>query len=776
MKPNRPTLYCKPALRPVRSSQYTCKDKQPIAEEDIPLLPLSDVYIQRRPWYQRRRNKNSLWLIIFAAVLLLLALNARGAVHPTSQLISPSLDEIGAGEFWLRDQQNRRYPAALSQNTQISLRVTGMLAHVRMEQTFSSPGPDWMEGRYLFPLPEKAAVYQFEMRVGERRVKGVIKEKAEAQKTYTLAKAQGKKAALLTQQRPNLFTSEIANIGPGEEVSVVIEYIEQVQFSQGQFSLRLPTTLTPRYMAAATDVRQQGIEQAELNDIGAEPLHLNSQGWSHKENVSTHFVEAGKHYNRLQFSASVDMGMPLAAIESPYHGIRLSRDESLYRVSLASATTPMDRDLVLNWRTTKAAMPKAGFFLESMQNENFALLMLVPPTVEADSDKAIAKSITYIIDTSGSMSGASIRQAKRALLRSLERLSDNDYFNIIEFNSYTRSLFPRALPASALNQHRAKYFVGSLEARGGTEMLPALQRALQSSQTPETDQPLLEQVIFMTDGAVNNEAQLMQEVSDHLGERRLFTVGIGSAPNTHFMRKIAQFGRGTFTYIGDINEVEQRIDALFKQLERPQLRDIRVRWPAHLNIEQYPQRIPDLYAGEPLVLLVKSRTAETGPSAGKGFQGQVEIEGMLAQQPWSQTLQLSNTALDFGHKHSAIASRWAREKIAALLDQQATGASAAAVREAVLRVSLKYQVISPFSSFVAVEEQISRPATAKMGQANVASTTPKGQQSQRAVMAYPQTATGAAGLLLQGGILLLLAGLLGWLLRAQKAASRQEAV
>lgn len=375
--------------------------------------------------------------------------------------------------------------------------------------------------------------------------------------------------------------------------------------------------------------------------------------------------------------------------------------------------------------------------------------MVLPPSTR--SSKQLAKERVYIIDTSGSMGGSSIRQAKQALLQSLGRLNPEDNFNIIEFNSVTRSLFSHPGPANPQMISKAKGFVNGLETGGGTEMLPALQRALatpvlQHKDLLSSQNQRVRQVIFITDGAVNNELALMEKVKQSLGGQRLFTVGIGAAPNSYFMRKMAEFGRGTFTYIGHVNDVQMKMDALLRQLESPQLTDIGIQWPEGKRVEHYPVNIPDLYAGEPLLLIVKS----------SNLAGKIEISGRLANNNWSQSLFFTGSSKDasseVASEEKGIAKRWAREKIESLLDQKVTARNPDVIRGEVLAVALKYQVMSPFTRFIAVEEIISRTSTEALQKRTVANTLPAKGSAKK--MQYPQTSAGV-NLLLSIGLILL---------------------
>ena len=283
-------------------------------------------------------------------------------------------------------------------------------------------------------------------------------------------------------------------------------------------------------------------------------------------------------------------------------------------------SVPAARDFELVWTPDVGSAPGAALFTETLGGKTYALLMALPPTlVDAGAARA-PREITYIIDTSGSMEGVSIAQARDALSMALDRLQAGDRFNVIEFNSTSTSLFTAPMPFDATTQAQAKQFVGRLRARGGTEMLPALAIALAGP--PESS--LMRQVVFLTDGAVGNEDAILRLLHDKLGDRRLFTIGIGPSPNTFFLAKAAQFGRGTFTFIGDVREVRQKMTDLFRKLESPALTDIRVDWPG--GTDAWPRRVPDLYAGEPLVV--------TAQFPAGTLQGNVVISGSRAGQPW----------------------------------------------------------------------------------------------------------------------------------------------
>lgn len=665
------------------------------------------------------------------------------------------LNNLQSSHMLLREALSGQYTPASIQSSKVHFDISGMIATVSLRQTFRNDSNGWVEGVYAFPLPDNAAVRKLEMLIGERRIVGKVRERAEAKALYSKAKKAGKKASLVEQQRPNLFTNRVANIGPGEEVTVFLEYVQEVVFRSDTFSLRFPMTLTPRYMPG-TELAQHEPQAQE------QPLVLNPYlGWARPttEVADADAVSPVQHaatgsdsqpLNPVEITATLDMGMPLAQVESPYHEIALSRNAGVYSVQLANGQSEMDRDFVLNWQPVTGANPAAALFTERVGQEYFGLLLVVPP-VSARQAVTVAREIIFVVDTSGSMGGVSIQQARASVSQALQQLRPQDYFNIIEFNSQHRRLYRSPMPATRHHVQQAQEFVRQLHASGGTEMMPALRAALQRSTDSDMHegQAPLRQVVFITDGAVGNELALFQEISSRLGSNRLFTVGIGSAPNSWFMRKAAQFGRGTHTHIGNLDEVGEKMGALFDRLSRPVAIDFKVRWP--VAVEAWPQRIPDLYAGEPLSVAVNFGSQLPADD----IQVTAEING----QPWKQTLQVASGADPLtAAAHLGVASIWARAKIAGLLDQKVTGRDEALVRQDVLPVALKHQLLSPYTSFIAVEEVVSRPLKEGLSSQAVANTRPRGQSPQ--VYAYARTATTAPAKAWFAGLALFLAMML----------------
>jgi len=616
-------------------------------------------------------------------------------------------------------------------DTDVTIDVTGIVARAHVEQHFRNPSDNWQEGIYVFPLPENAAVDHMKMKVGERIVEADVKEKAEAKAIYRQAKSNGQQAALVEQERPNIFTTSVANIPPHGEITVEIDYQQTLRYDAGSFSLRFPMVVGPRY-------------------IPGQPIGKSDSGWApdtdrvpDASRITPPVIEPKEGQapiNPVQLKVTLDAGVPLADIASPYHAIKVTRpSQHSAVVELADGTVPANKDFELTWMPAPNQAPQAALFTEAGKDKTYGLLMMLPPTTASKAVR-LPREVIYVIDTSGSMTGPSINQAKQALEMAVSRLSSGDRFNIIEFNSYAASLFPEAQPASVDNLNRAKSFIAGLRAQGGTEMAAALNLALNGKE----DSSRVRQVIFLTDGSVGNEDELFKLIESKLGDSRLFTVGIGSAPNSWFMTKAAQAGRGTFTYIGRIEEVKEKMAGLFAKLEAPVVNGVRIDWPG--TVEAWPARVPDLYLGEPVQV-----SFALDPTA----RGDIKVSGMRGTTPWSASMALDGA--DAGHGLGVL---WARKKIGALVDRLRDGASEDDIKPQVVALAIEHHLASKYTSLVAVDKTPARPADADLKGGAMPTNMPEGWDHGAVFGELPKGATDSTWHLLLGGIGLLLAAVL----------------
>ncbi len=661
-------------------------------------------------------------------------------------------EEPGAGQLLLHSPGQAPIPAVM-QRSAVQVSVAGMVAVVTLEQRFRNDSAHWAEGVYTFPLPGQAAVRAMEIQVGERRVVGEIRERQEAQAVYAAARDAGRKTSLVVQQRPNLFSNRIANLAPGETVAVRLEFVQPVTYRDGEFSLRLPMTLTRRYIPG----RPLGgdVDAAFPPPIPGYPLHALATDEVPDAPLlaSLQHARAGSDAaprNPLTIAVRLDAGLPLARVDTPYHQMRLHREGNRYHLELARGPSEMDRDFVLNWEPATGSRPQAALFTEEVAGEHYGLLLVMPPSPAQPDAEIRARELVFVVDTSGSMGGVPIQQMRQSLVAALDGLRPGDSFNIIAFDQAYRALFADARPVNRLALQQARVFIGGLRAAGGTEMLPPLRRALALPARGDSE-GRLRQVVFMTDGAVGNEQAILDTIAAELGHSRLFTIGIGSAPNSWFLRKAAQLGRGRHLHIGDQAEVGARVGALLEYLSVPLLTGISVDWPQAVVDAGGP--VPDLYAGAPLLRLVRFNVP---PQAGS-----IKVSGELAGASWQQVVDLDAVG-DAAGSAPGVASLWARERIEQILDQRYQGLPGDSVRAQVLELALTHRLLSPYTSFVAVEQRQSRPPGLPLQSVAVPGTRPRGQAQQ--AFPYPQTATTAAARFFLGFLLLFIA-LLFWVMR-----------
>lgn len=645
-------------------------------------------------------------------------------------------DEVSSGEFRLLGAEAPNSAQLLSTN--VDVQVNGMLARVVLVQRFVNAGDQWVEGEYVFPLPADSAVDYMAMSIGERKIVGEIREREAAQRVYDAAKKAGKKASLVAQQRPNLFTSRVANIGPGESIEVELQYLETLHYDQGSFSLRVPTTLTPRYIPGQAFHHHADADGRQLSiDLGS--------GWARATDqvadapLITPPMLPSHRAAQLKLSAHINAGLPLTEVKSIHHPATVEQQSSSHHIELEEGAR-LDRDVVLEWRPLAGQAPVAAAFGERLGDDYYYLVMVMPPQ-DLDDEAILPRETVFVIDTSGSMAGTSMVQARQALLAGLERLKPRDRFNVVEFNSHNRPLWQNAVEATPANLLRASRFVEGLDAGGGTEMKPALEFALAG----EAPTDYLRQVVFITDGSVGNETELFELIRQRRGDSRVFTVGIGSAPSSHFMQQAAESGRGTFTYIGSQDEVARRITDLFHKLQSPLMSNIQLDYGA-TAAEQFPQTLPDLYAGEPLI--VAARFKEQAP-------GYLLVNGQRNGQAFQQQLALPAAPSD-----KDVSKLWARRKLHQLYGDERKASDSVRLEDIKARISelaMDHRLMSKYTSFVALEQSPSRPARVPLRHEAIPNAMPAGN-----TMAIPVPA-GALGLaekwlvavLAMGGLLLL---------------------
>ncbi len=696
---------------------------------------------QRSSTVKRTGDPGSILLIVYiGAILFFLLLGgfSRAEAKDNSfDLQKMNLDEVQQGELLLAQDQATTYLRASLLSQQVDISISGMVADVSLTQRFQNDTDQWLEAVYVFPLPEESAVTGMRMVIGERVVVGRIEEKEQALRTYDKAKQEGKKTSLLVRQRPNIFTMAVANIPPGSTIEVSMEYVDELHFEDDVFTYRFPMVVGPRYIPGTPVFSRE------------ERIGFDGGGWA----VDTDQVKDGSRItppvvppheparNPVELSLSLAPGFAVQDLSSLYHGVTITkRQEDTYHLAF-DGRVYADRDFVVQYRAADSKEIGAALFTETAAGDHFAYLMFMPPSVKMVQETSAApREILFVLDISGSMAGSSLRQAQNALQYAISRLGEKDRFNIIVFNNTAWKLYPETLEATPQNRTEALRRIAALQASGGTEMASALKLALDGRK----DRSRIRQLVFLTDGAVGNEAALLQLITDGLGDSVLFTVGIGSAPNSYFMRQAARMGRGDFSFIGGVDEVGEKVTSLLQKLENPVISDLKITAVHGGEIELYPDPLPDLYAGQPVVALLRS--AEPFDT--------VRVSGSSLNNHWSVEMNGQS-----GPARPGIASLWARKKISSVMAGLYLGVPEHEVRSQVVQTALQHQLVSRYTSLVAVEEVVSRPAAETLQHKQVETNLPHGWKHNSVFAATAQTAT-RAGMSMAFGITALLLGII----------------
>ena len=567
-------------------------------------------------------------------------------------------------------------------DTKVQMDITGTINRVKLTQTFTNPSNDWVEGVYVFPLPADSAVDHLDMMIGKRVIEGQIKEFRVAKKIYNQAKKAGKKVSLVEQQRPNIFTTKVANIGPGETIKIAIEYQQAVRIDHDQFSIRFPMIVGERYIPG--------------KKISTQPNALGNKTNTHRVKDAAKITPpTDANADRpVAISINLKAGFNTDSIVSPYHQISIVETDKLTK-HISLKNTQANRDFELTWQAHKTLTPDLALFTQQKGDDHYLMLMATPPADEVFKQSHTPREVIFIIDSSGSMMGSSMEQATNALIQAINRLKPTDRFNIIDFDSDFEVLFDTAIPAIDMNKRHGIRFSKYLAAEGGTNPLEAIKFALSSRD--EDSHKYLRQIIFLTDGQVGNEKELFRAVQQNIDDDRFFTIGIGSAPNDYLMTKMAEYGKGAFTYIGDIDEVEVKMGELFSKLESPAMTDININFPIDINADQALGTIADLYKGEAITAVYKLNA----------IPNKLTISGNTANGIFSKSI-----SINANNSTKGIDVLWARKKIDKMMDQyqaQYTKIDRDLIQADITSIALDHHLVSKFTSLIAVDVTPSKP-------------------------------------------------------------------
>ncbi|MDO8425455.1 MAG: VIT domain-containing protein [bacterium] len=602
-----------------------------------------------------------------------------GDLPPFSDDLVISSPELPGGALRVLGQQDevREFPL---KHTDVDARIAGRLAHVTVRQEFTNPYEEVIEAVYVFPLPEDAAVNRMEMHIGDRIVRGIIKTREEARATYEEAKREGKRAGLLEQERANIFTQSVANIQPGESITVEIAYVHALVPNDGIFTFAFPMVVGPRYIPGTQAVGQIGT--GTVPDTDAVP---------DASRITPPVLPPGTRSGHdIALTATLSAGYPITALDTPTHAVDIVRSsDTQATVALKPFDTIPNKDFVLRWRTDAESIAPALLAKRAEDGDGGHFLLMVQPPAAPSAASVTPKEIIFIVDASGSMSGEPIAKLKAAMRYALEHLNSDDAFTVLQFSSTNAWLSDVPLPATSENIRRGLQYVNGIETSGGTEMWGAVNAALNA---PKTDPARIRIISLMTDGLIGNERDVTRRVDEILGDARLFPFGVGSSVNRALIESLAQAGRGYPTVVTLRESGEDAVQRFYNRLASPLLTDITVDWGSLVVHDVTPARIPDLFAGEQLAVVGAYDRAGTDT---------IRITGKVRGAPTTFVLPVTFPA-ESNDTYAAIPTIWARWRVRGITHDYAM--SAGDQEAAVTALGLAYRIVTPFTSFVAVEE------------------------------------------------------------------------
>jgi Ca-activated chloride channel family protein len=566
----------------------------------------------------------------------------------------------------------------------VQARIDGLLAQTTLCQTFVNALGEPLEATYIFPLPDRAAVTHFRMEVAGRVIEGVLKEREEARQDFEQAIQSGRRAAITEEERPGVFTLRVDNLMPGEEATVRLTMTGPLVYSDGEATFRFPLVVAPRYIPG-TPLPGPSVGDGVAPDTDAVP---------DASRISPPVLLPG-FPNPVRLSLAVEVhaaGMPVDDFRSSLHAIAVSNGEGSRRITLQPGER-LNRDFILRFRVGEQTVQTAlAVQPDADGKEGTFLLTIVPPTGQSQAVRP--RDIVFVLDRSGSMGGWKMVAARRALARMVDTLTDRDRFTVYAFDDTieTASSFGgiALVQARDRNRYRAVEFLARIEARGGTEMAQPLQQAVLQLAGKDAERERI--LVLVTDGQVGNEDQILRGLAQRVQDLRVFTLGIDQAVNAAFLQRLACLGGGSCELVESEDRLDEVMAKVHRRIGAPVLTGLRLE-PAGLEVDSptvVPGRLPDLFAGAPLLILGRYRG---------GARGSITVKAQdAAGRLWSEAVQASSSA------SAAISSVWARGQVRELEDRYVTGrGDHDRLEKQIVQTSLQFGVLCRFTAFVAVD-------------------------------------------------------------------------
>jgi len=664
--------------------------------------------------------------VVWLAVALLLT--AAGARAVETQPVDPLAglhQDVTQGALRVKKEDGGIVQCPLK-HTDVEAEISGFIARVSVTQTFHNPLDETIEAVYVFPLPHKAAVDDMTMVIGDRRIVGVIKRRQAAREIYEEAVRRGATAALLEQERPNIFTQSVGNIKPGQEVRIEISYVDVLEYDMGVYTFHFPMVVGPRYIPGkptskipevpeelkgkvgtleesrrkgkGTRGAEAGPPAAPIENQKSKLKNPSGTGWAPDTNrvpdasrITPPVLKPGyRNGHDISLSVWMDAGMPIQDLTSPNHKVEMLRDgPSRASVQITDADSIPNKDFVLKYAVMGEKPEMAVLPHTNPAGEAYFMLMVQPKEDERMRQQP-PRELSFLVDVSGSMRGDKTAKVREAMHHMLKRARQKDTVQVITFSGSAARVFPKPVPCTAANVAKAMKVTEGLRGSGGTEMLKGIKAAINDPLDPKR----VRIVVLLTDGFIGNEAEIIAEVGRRCGDHiRFWCIGIGQSPNRMLIDGVARQGGGMAKVLGLNDEAEPLTTEIMFRIQRAQLAGVTIDWGDLKVWQTYPARIPELWAGRPIVLF--------GRYDQGGFQTTITISGTVEGEPAAWRLPVTLPARE--PKHDVLAKVWARHKIEELM-HTTYYAGSPEVEEAVTRVALDYRLMSQYTSFVAIDE------------------------------------------------------------------------
>lgn len=588
------------------------------------------------------------------------------------------------GVLQVVDKQGNPLGQCPLEHTSVKAQIAGFVARVDVVQEFVNPLNEPIEAVYIFPLPADCAVDSMEMTVGARVVRGQIKRKAEARQIYTQAKNAGQVASLLDQERPNIFTQSVANIMPGARVKIKISFVDVLKYEAGQYEFVFPMVVGPRYIPGQA-TGQSGTGWSPDTNRVSDASKITPQ-------VTPEGTRAG---HDVSVDVEINAGVQLGEIKSVLHDVDIDRSsDTEARITLKDLATIPNKDFILRYKVAGEEVRTGLLPNTRAAGDGYFSFVIVPPKIPAPA-QITPKEMIFVIDTSGSQQGWPIEKAKETMKLCMQQMNPGDTFNMMAFSNDVHPLFDSPQPNTVENRAFAQEFLTSRLGSGGTEMLKAIDAALLTRSDPSR----LKIVCFMTDGYVGNDFEILDAIQKKIGSARLYPFGIGNSVNRFLLDGMAKMGRGVVEYVTLQEEGKGAAGRFYNRIAKPVLTDITIDWGGLPVYDTYPDKIPDLFSSQPLVIQGRYDKAMTGT---------IVVRGRLGGRPWEERVPV--TLPGRTDENQAVPALWARARIADLMNQDLMGMQRGnpdpKVAEDITQVALDYQLMSQYTSFVAVEEKV----------------------------------------------------------------------